>query len=319
MYYNGDMKVTELKQSLATEIKPCYLIVGDDDFLIKTAVKRFFSLISGLEEMNYSHYDDTASVSEIKAAAQSLPFMSEWRVVEVNGYTKDLKDFVSYFDDPSPSSVVLFTANSMTKNFSAIVKHCAVVDCSRLDEGTLLKLVYKKITSLGGKISTDAANLLISRCNRFMFRIENELDKLFDYRGTEMISEGDVEALVFPDPEFKIFELGDAAAKKDRARAMEIYYSLLENTSVAGVFGTVYSHFRRLLYVAVTTDKDSIAANLGVKDFAVKMAAKQAAQFSPVRLKKIVDVLHKFDSDYKGGLITDKLGMEKVMMQILAI
>ncbi len=313
------MKVTELKQSLAAEVSPCYLLVGDDDFLIKTAVKRFISLIDGFEEMNYTRFDETASVSEIKAAASALPFMSSRRVIEVAGYTRELKDFAAFLDDPPESSVVLFTADTVAKNFSAIIKKCVIVDCSRLDEGTLLRWISKKITALGGKISTEAASELIRRCNRFLFRIENELDKLFSYRGDEMISIADVTQLVSPDPEFKIYELGDAAARKDKSKAMEIYYSLLENMSVAGVFGTVYSHFRRLLYVAVTTDKDSLAGNLGVKDYAVKMAAKQAAAFSPIRLKRIVDILHALDAEYKRGLIQDKLGMEKVIMQILAV
>jgi len=313
------MKVTELKQSLIKEVLPCYLLVGEDDFLIKTAVKRFIALIGGFEDMNYIRFDNTALVSDIKAAALALPFMSERRVVEVADYTKDLKDFVEYLDNPSPTTIVLFTAESVAKNFSPIIKKCEIVDCARLDENTLLKWIYKKITALGGKISTDAANELIRRCNRFLYRIESEVNKLFDYRGEEMITLDDVDKNVAIEPDFKVFELGDAAARKDKKKAMEIYYSLLESMSVAGVFGTVYSHFRRLLYVSITTDKESLAGNLGVKDYAVKMAIKQAASFSPMRLKKIVDVLHKLDADYKQGLISDKLGMEKVIMQILEI
>lgn len=313
------MRITELKKSLAQEALPCYLAVGDDDYLIKTAVDRIKALITSFEEMNFSCFDDGASVSEIIAAASAVPFMSPKRVVAVKNYNKDLQPLAEYLAHPSPDCVIIFTSSSVTKNFTPIIKKIEVIDCARLDENTLLKWIYKKVTAAGGSISADAANRLIFDCGRYLYRISNETDKLLDYKQGEMITLEDVANNVSPDPDFKVFELGDAVAKKNKARAMEIYYNLLEETSVAALFGMIYSHFRRMLYSVITTDKSSLAGNLGVKDYAVKMATKQAENFTPVKLKKILDILHKFDKDYKSGYISDELGMEKVMLQLLAI
>ena len=85
------------------------------------------------------------------------------------------------------------------------------------------------------------------------------------------------------------------------------------------LIGMLYSHFRRLLYTAITPQYDRMPADLGVKEFAVRKAKEQAGKFTPKKLKKICDGLQETDFDIKSGRITDKVALELTVLRALAM
>lgn len=300
------MKFIELKKHLAADgVKSCYIISGDDSFVIKSAVNIFLTLTGDFRELNYSCFSKDASLSEVLAALYSPPMLADYRVIRVSDFTGDLKPIKAYLENPNPTSVLIFTG-ALTANFNTIVPKCEMVDCNRLDAAYLSGWAMKKAAAEKRILASDAAGLLVEYCGRDMNRITGELNKLIDYADEEISSDA-VKALVAPELEFKVYELSEAIAEKNAGKAVKLTEALLDdNNSPVSLLGMLFNHFRRLLYVSINSSSDTLASDLKVKEFAVKKAVKQAAGFSPRRLKVIFDRLNMLDAAVKSGAITDK-------------
>ncbi|MCH5164314.1 MAG: DNA polymerase III subunit delta [Clostridiales bacterium] len=309
------MKFIELKKRVAQKTEPCYLLSGDDQFVISSAIKVFEGMCQ-LPEMNLIRLT-APTAADIVNAALVFPMMSPIRLIVVENFEKDVSDLKTYLSSPSPESVIVIVSPVPTKNLSGISDKLTVVDCSRQDASVLTAYIARECASGGVSITSSAARLLIDSCNRFMTRIAVELKKLISYKSGGVIDEDDVKRLVNADAEYKVYELGDCIASHNGEKAMTILNDMLGDGGAAGVFGMIYSHFRKLLYVAVTPSDDDVKRFLGVGDYPLKKLKAQAKEYSPKRLKRICDELHKVDADYKSGLIGDKLAITTFAMHIV--
>jgi len=296
----------------------CYILTGDDSFVVKSAVN-MFSVFSGeFRDLNFTFFGKDASISEVIAALLTPPMFSEYRVVCVNDYTGDLKQIKEYLKNPSSTSVLLFTG-ALTPNFNGIIPLCEIVDCNRLEKSYLEGWVVRKAASQKISVSQKAASLLVEYCNRDMNSVYNELVKLMDY-AEGAIDESDVKELVSPQIEYKVFELSEAIAEKNADKAVELVNLMLaENNSSVSLMGMLFNHFRRLLFVSLNPKSDTLSSDLKVKEYAVKVALRQAAKFSPRRLKAVFDRLNSLDAGVKAGKISDKNALMEFVCETVTV
>lgn len=313
------MKFTELKKNLMTAPpKSCYILTGDDSFVVKSAVNMFSVFTGEFRDLNFTFFGKDASISEVIAALLTPPMFSEYRVVCVNDYTGDLKQIKEYLKNPSSTSVLLFTG-ALTPNFNGIIPLCEIVDCNRLEKSYLEGWVVRKAASQKISVSQKAASLLVEYCNRDMNSVYNELVKLMDY-AEGAIDESDVKELVSPQIEYKVFELSEAIAEKNADKAVELVNLMLaENNSSVSLMGMLFNHFRRLLFVSLNPKSDTLSSDLKVKEYAVKVALRQAAKFSPRRLKAVFDRLNSLDAGVKAGKISDKNALMEFVCETVTV
>lgn len=313
------MKFTELKKNLMTAPpKSCYILTGDDSFVVKSAVNMFSVFTGEFRDLNFTYFNKDASISEVIAALLTPPMFSEYRVVCVNDYTGDLKQIKEYLKNPSSTSVLLFTG-ALTPNFNGIIPLCEIVDCNRLEKSYLEGWVVRKAASQKISVSQKAASLLVEYCNRDMNSVYNELVKLMDY-AEGAIDESDVKELVSPQIEYKVFELSEAIAEKNADKAVELVNLMLaENNSAVSLMGMLFNHFRRLLFVSLNPKSDTLSSDLKVKEYAVKVALRQAAKFSPRRLKAVFDRLNSLDAGVKAGKISDKNALMEFVCETVTV
>lgn len=303
---------------MAAPPESCYILTGDDSFVVKSAVN-MFSVFSGeFRDLNFTFFGKDASISEVIAALLTPPMFSEYRVVCVNDYTGDLKQIKEYLKNPSSTSVLLFTG-ALTPNFNGIIPLCEIVDCNRLEKSYLEGWVVRKAASQKISVSQKAASLLVEYCNRDMNSVYNELVKLMDY-AEGAIDESDVKELVSPQIEYKVFELSEAIAEKNADKAVELVNLMLaENNSSVSLMGMLFNHFRRLLFVSLNPKSDTLSSDLKVKEYAVKVALRQAAKFSPRRLKAVFDRLNSLDAGVKAGKISDKNALMEFVCETVTV
>lgn len=304
------MKFVELKKHiLGGELAPAYLISGDDAFIVKSAVGFFRTLTGSFPDLNYTAFQGSAKSADIVNALNSSPMLADKRVVTVADFSGDVEPFKKYLTYPNPSSVLIFTG-ALTHNLNPIIKDLITVDCNRLDAAYLSSWITKKAASEGTAVTAGAARLLAEYCNRDMNRISGELSKLVSYSAGEEITEETVENLVSPDEEYKIFELSEAIATKNSEKAMNILNKLLaENNAPVALTGTLFNHFRRLLFASLNSSSPTLATDLKIKDYAAKMAVRQAASFSPRRLLAITNALGELDFQMKTSAASDKTSL----------
>lgn len=314
------MLFSDLKKHIRSgELFPAYLVTGEDAFLVAGALSMFRALAEPMPDFNLSELTAPESAAAIVEACECLPLGADRRVVIVSQCKTDLGPIAAYLQNPCPSTVLVFCAEKPENNLSKLMAKLTIVDCAKLDKSTVRAWIAAKSSAFGASITAAAADLLIEYCASDMSRVSAELQKLCAYRTDGVVSDADVAALVAPTLDFKIFALSEAVAAKQSQKAAVILKSLVESgVSPVMLLGLLYAHFRRLLYVSVTPPYDRMAADLGVKEYAVKKAKEQATRFTPVRLKRICDWLQAYDYDVKSGKMTDKNALELIVLQSLS-
>ncbi|HEX2270025.1 MAG TPA: hypothetical protein VHH35_10835, partial [Pyrinomonadaceae bacterium] len=135
----------ELERSLRERLEPLYLLLGPERYLRRVSAQAITeaalagTLIRDFNEASFSLLTD--SVQSAIAAAEQLPMMSERRVVRVRDFAR-LRDadedvLIRYLGNPSPSTVMIFTADDLDKrkkSTKALLDACTVVDFSPLKD-----------------------------------------------------------------------------------------------------------------------------------------------------------------------------------------
>lgn len=295
------MKFVEFKKSLSSVISSCYVLHGVDRYLIDNCIRNLVDASGNLfGDFNRAFFSNKDEIEDIISSAMILPFGNERRLIIVKDYNfneKSLKKLENYLkNDNSLSTLVFTTAEPI--NVEGVVN----VDCGKLSYDVISKKVLLELKKKEYQISTDALETLVTYCDYDMGRIMVELDKLISVAtDTKFIIQEMVESNTNKDENYNIYELTDCLGKKNIDKALIIVNSLLEGNGAKGLIAGIYQHFRRLLYVAVSSNltNDGLAARLGVKSYAVEVVRPQVKLFGAKKLRVICEELRKIDEESK--------------------
>jgi DNA polymerase-3 subunit delta len=276
------------------ELKPGYVLVGDETFLLdrcRAAVLKAF-VPEELRDFCLSDMDlSNASIFEVLDRAQSPSLMAPFQAVFVRNvkqlYTRGAKkdEFAAlerYFRSPNPQALILFVAdfvripsdlrrmemddkNRFERLTETLGQHCGMVELARVNEDDAMRWVAATAQEQGARVDPDAARELVDALGADMMMISSELEKLLLYTsGRGRITLGDVETMVLSAKQRSLYELTDAISARDRAKALALLQGLL-NSSEAGedaAIGHLYMlarTFRQMLVILEKNVRDSRA------------------------------------------------------------
>lgn len=322
------VKFVDLKKDLQKEIRPAYLISGNDRYLCFSALEQIKNALAiSLAELNCVILDGSNVLhQEIVESASVFPFVDQYRLVQINNFSvknKSKEDrLLSYLKNPMKETVLIFFSPDQSDALKPYLGQICAIDCDKLSTDVLVSTLKAKFENAGAKITREALETLILFCNNDMTRISGEADKLINFADGQEISVETVKKLVVEDKEYQVFELAEFIAKNDKFKALDLAETL-SNDKKGGfsILTPLYNNYRRVLFVAINKDKTDaeLASLLGVKEYAVKMVKNQAKVFSPRSLKKIVDMLYEADRNIKMGKIKEDIAMYQVILNILKI
>ena len=276
------------------ELKPGYVLVGDEAFLLdrcRAAVLKAF-VPEELRDFCLSDMDlSSSSIFEVLDRAQSPSLMAPFQAVFVRNvkqlYTRGAKkdEFAAlerYFRSPNPQALIIFVAdfvripsdlrrmemddkNRFERLTETLGQHCGMVELARVNEDDAMRWVAATAQEQGARVDPDAARELVDALGADMMMISSELEKLLLYTsGRGRITLGDVETMVLSAKQRSLYELTDAISARDRAKALALLQGLL-NSSDAGedaAIGHLYMlarTFRQMLVILEKNVRDSRA------------------------------------------------------------
>lgn len=322
------MKFIDLKKDLQKEIRPAYLISGNDRFLCFNALEQIKQALNiTLPDLNHAIFDGAvATHQEIVESASVFPFVDSFRLVQVNNFSSKNKSkedkLLNYLKNPMKESVIVFFSPDQNEALKPYLSLLSVIDCDKLSTETLMMTLKSKFEKSGAKITKEALEKLILFCNNEMTRISGETEKLISFADGEEITVETVQKLVVEDKEYQVFELSEFIAKNDKFKALDLAETLSKDKKGGfSILTPLYNNYRRALFVAVNKDKTDaeIAKLLGVKEYAIKMVKSQVRVFSPRNLKKIVDMIYEADRNIKMGKIKEDIATYSVILNILKL
>ncbi|MBR4360481.1 MAG: DNA polymerase III subunit delta [Clostridia bacterium] len=325
------------------EILPCYLFEGEEEYTKASALKALRKRVAegAFAAMNDTRLTDPPPDALI-AAAETLPFMSEKRFLEIRDsamlqtgkakeYDEDsaVRQLDSYLSQlPDTVCMVFYVhgkADGRKKLYQILKKKAQIVAFDPLDDRELIQWIAQNLRLQGKKISVAACQRMWFSAGRDLTLLSNEIGKLAAYAGDrEEITEEDVQAICRQSTEYRVFDMADALLSGQGARALSMLEALLregeERMMMLPLLGRQCRQmlYARALYAAGKQPGD-IAARLGVPPFAVRKTLDAARKYTLAQLGDMARLCLDTEYQVKSGQMMENGSLEKVMLQILAM
>lgn len=316
------MKYAELKKHIAErKFDAAYYFTGSDEYLKSWSVRMFRGAL-GEPAMNYAA-PDGGDERAVLDSLTAFPLLSDFRLTVIDTFPSDFSRLADYFSDPSPTSVLIILgfpeprSAKKKQELESLKKKFTEIDCSPLGKDMLMRWIANEAKTGGAEVTNAAAELLIEYTRGDLSRISGELHKLSAYRSGECIEADDIKALVSPGEEYKIWELSNAVADKNRAKAMYIAEKFEEDKAeFVSVFGAVYKHFHNMFYVLCSDEDEAISA-LELNPGNYYRLKESAKKFGTRKLKNILYTLGDIDLASKSGRLDKSVAARTMITAII--
>ncbi len=160
------------------------------------------------------------------------------------------------------------------------------------------KAWVRQFADLSGiDLTSEAVDFLVVSCGADLWRLDSEIKKLADYKIKGVVSKSQIEELTVPGANYKIFELTDAIAKKDKKRALEALYKALDNDEKpTELLGLLAWQMRNILRLKLNPEKSS---GLKLHPFVLGKAMAAAKLFSIEELGAFLSKIIALDLAFK--------------------
>ena len=332
-----DLNFDSLDKSIQTELKPLYLIYGEEQYLVDTSVnkikKKFGEKVLGI---NYILIDETNLdnlISDIEMPA--FGFDKKLIVVKNSGlFKKDgrkksgspmqdkIADYIKNNMDVIEESVILvFVEQDADKNivFEEISKNGIVCNIEELKPIQLVKKLKQICNLYKVNVEESTLNYLVENSGTNLQHLINEIRKLIEYAGENgTITVDAINKLSIKQIESVIFELTDNLAMKKIDKALEVLDNLIyQKEPLQKILITLYNHFKKIYLCTEAVDlKKDVVNSLNLKPnqtFLVTKYKKQASYFKKDELRKIIEEFYNLDHNSKNGKIDIDVGLRSIL------
>ena len=321
------MKFEELKKSLADSKSKNYIIAGKDLFLCDNTYRLIFdSLNIEMRELNEIKFAGVeVDFVDVVSALNSPAVFSDNKIVLVdmtnkfNKY-KNIDALNKYLDANDYINTLVVRVGDNADGLKGVnTKAFTQVECNELQRDVAIKLLTIEAKKMGRTITPEAVSMVLDYTNSDLMYAINEINKLSNYSSSQIVA-GDVDTLTAKGIDYKIYELTEALAKKNVSKVYEILGDLKhKKNGYQGLLALIYSHFRRLLHIAITKLSFAEYAEIfGIKEYAVKKSAEQAYMFKPKKLKEINDMCMDLEYQLKTSQINPVNAVEMLVLNILS-
>lgn len=322
----------------AGRIAGCYLFEGTEEYIKQQALKNLCArlLPQGLEQMNLTDLTDPAPDALI-AAAETLPFLAEKRVVVVRectlltaGRKSEDEDraaaLMDYVPRIPPTTCVVFyvkgKADGRKKLYTLLKKQNAIVDFSPMNDAECADWCIRALRRMGKRLSGENAARLVFTVGRDAALLRQEMDKLCAYLGErEEIAAEDIDQICTRSTECTVFQMVDAQVAGNNDTAFALLGDMLRSgEDRVGILAMLLRQYRILYHMRCLMDERTPQASqaqlLGIPPFAVGRTQQQARRFDKARLRAAYDFLLDYEYRIKQGRVAQEGCAESALLYL---
>ena len=324
-----------LQRAAQGRLHGAYLLDGEEEALKQEAltVLRRAILPEGMEELNESVLIDPET-SAIIAAAETLPFLAERRLVVVRdcGFIsgrreadKALQDYLAKVPD---TAVVLFyvigKANQAKGLVRAFKKAGTQITFERLKGDALNRWITDAFAAEGKQCGAAAAAQLAFISGSDTAVLRGEIAKVAAYIGdrTEVTNQ-DLRDVATPGAEYRVFDIVNAVVAGQSERAMRLLRDMLRaGEEPVGILGLLLRQFRLMQQTKIMQFEKipagEIASRLG-GGYSAESIIRSARAYSGSEVRRGVQLLLDLDWKMKSGRLNEEGLAETALLSILSL
>ena len=292
-----------------------------------------------LADLNTTILDgDSLTLGELQQVCDSLPFMSDRRLVIVHNYLtrlggggrkggagKSLDALVDYLPTMPDSTRLIFVEKDTLSKGHPVLKLAEKDEKGHVHtfggpgRGELTGWIRQRVESKGATIERPAADALAIAVGDDLRLLDSEIEKLIVYAGDDRpITTDDVDLLVPYAGTANVFAMVDAIGRRDGRTALHLLHKLLdENAAPLYLLSMIVRQFRILIQVKELSAQglaaSTIAKRAGLHPFVAEKAQRQAMNFSMGQLEVIYARLLETDLAIKTGRMEDVLALDTLV------
>ncbi len=327
-----------------------YILAGPDDFSRAEAladIKKGLGDASMLASNTNVFDGKKVSPGELAAVAQAMPFLSEKRLIIVEGLLErfnsdapkskggrttrasakqnDIESFINIFTNlPESTVVVLIDAETGKNNllFDGISSKAKVSSFPLLKGEKLMQWIKKRVANEGGKISPEAVKLLEKQVGGDLWVMSGEIAKLATYALGRQIEEEDVNRLVGYTRQANIFNMVDAVLGFKAGAGQQMLQQLMfEGMAPPQILFMISRQVRLLIQLKAMLKErkaqSEIQTKLGLfNEFVWQKTLEQTNMYSFDRLKELYHKLLETDIAIKTGKYNDELALNILIAEM---
>lgn len=287
------------------DLKPVYLIYGDQEFLLQNAIDRLRKRVidAGGFEFDIDVFDgESASVDAVLSSANMLPLMAEKRLVILKHAdklsTSELGVLADYCAAPNPAATLVLVCTKLAKNlriYKAVDSLGGVAEYKAPSKKDFPRAVVQLFADRGKKIGVDAAEALVRAVGYDLRHVDTEINKVIAFLGDKQtLSRGDIEQVMLETAPVSVFDFLDALGARDINRALALFSRQMQaGESIYGIHAMTMRHLRNLIAVRamlqrsdVPRNADAIAREIGagMQAWQARNLIRQAERFTSQEL-----------------------------------
>jgi len=290
--------------------KPVYWLEGEEPYFIDTITDYAEHHILNEAEASFNltvFYGRDADWATVVNACMRYPMFAERQVVLLKEaqHMKDIEKLENYIAKPLASTVFVVSYKDKKVDgrtaFAKVLKNkTELFSTKKLYDNQLPEWVSQMVGQHGLTINQKSQALLVDHIGNDLSRLRNEVEKLsVNLKGRKNITEEDIEAFIGVSKEFNVFELQDAIAQKNLAKAIRIIQYFGSNPKAGPIqliLPTLYGYFSKV-YAAFGLESRSEQALFGIfkNPFAVKSAMQAINNYGYTGIEKIILLLHQYN------------------------
>jgi DNA polymerase-3 subunit delta len=322
-----------------------YILHGDDTFGIQRVLDGLLARMGdpAMADLNTTRYDGReASEEVVRSAANSMPFLSDRRMVILNHPFARLNSeaararFRELLDGlPESTALVLIIEDSYERRdwrtlrqdhwlrrwSDAAGSRAYYQLCQLPAHSSMPEWVRKEARSLGGQFTSEAAAALVSHIGNDTRTASLEIEKLLLYVDRQrQVEAQDVEELSTQTAQADVFQMVDAMSAGNASLALNLLHRLMEEEDELNLFGMIVRQFRLLLvgremFAEGRTSAD-FAKGLARNEFVARKSMEQARRFSQDRLDSIYHRLLEIDEGVKTGQTSLPVALDVLVVEL---
>jgi len=275
-------------------------LYGKDTYRMREKMKEIVEHYKKIHKsgLNLKYFDD---FSNFEDNVKQISMFEEKKLIIINNlfsnsdfkerFSKKKKDFLK-----SEDIILIYQEKDFIKNdslYKFLKKNIKSQEFELLTGQKLKNWARKKFEKYETKIEDKAMDLLIEYIGSDLWKMNNEILKLINYKNKKIINKEDIELLIRSKIETDIFKTIDALAQKNKKQALDLLHKHLEKgDSPLYLISMINYQFRNLLIVKDLIEKsksyDVILKKSGLHPFVVKKTYYQSQKFTFQELKKSI-------------------------------
>lgn len=327
-------------------LAPCYMLFGEEHYLIKTYVEKMVkTAVSDFEDFNVSRFDGKTQVQSVYDAVQSFPMMTDRKIVTLCDYpfdkaaTAETDKILSMLSEMPATTVFVMWFETVEINhkkpdakFSKLMKAVReaggeVCYLGRRTESEIVKLLQNGASRRLCRIDNSVARYMIENCSDDLGTLINELEKLCLFVGESgVITRETVDKVCSRSVEASVYNVSKAVLRGDLQGALklldDLFYMNTDAAYILTFLSSAYVDIYRCFAARSKGEKpDTVAKefNYGNLAFRLNDAERNMRKFSEQQITDSLKCLARCDEAVKGSKVDGRTALEKALVELVVI